>query len=125
MARVVLAEDNRQLLAFFGTVLERAGHTVHRCSSGDAALSHAADADVVVTDLAMPPGLDGWAVITGIRSDPSTANVPIVVITVRDDVSPDIPGATSVLTKPVSPAELIRHVDAALVSAGPDRPASG
>jgi DNA-binding response OmpR family regulator len=127
MAHVVLAEDDRQLLAFFGTVLERAGHTVLRCSTGDAALNavHAVGADIVVTDLAMSPGLDGWAVINRIKSDPSTARIPIMVVTVRDDLAPNLPGVVSVLTKPVSPAELVKNVRTALASANHDEPQEG
>src|SRR5256885_5964167 len=100
VARVVLAEDDRQLLAFFGTVLEMAGHTVVRCRTGQAAITtvHAGGADIVITDLAMPPGLDGWGVINQLKSDPSTADIPIMVVTVRDDLTPNLPGVVNVLT---------------------------
>ena len=60
MARILLAEDDAQLLAFLSRGLRRAGHVVDSCDDGETALAHAhkTEYDLLLADVVMP-GIDG------------------------------------------------------------------
>lgn len=116
MTQVVVAEDNDQLRTLFGTVLTRAGYTVHLCATGDQALDTIREtrADLLVTDVDMSPGISGLQLIDEVRADPSIAHVPALIVTGSDDVSRFVRRHERVLAKPVMPADLLRYVQAAL-----------
>ena len=48
------------------------------------------------------PGMDGWTVLTELKSDPEMANIPVFVITMVDDENKGYSlGASEYLTKPI------------------------
>jgi CheY-like chemotaxis protein len=68
---------------------------------------------VLLLDL-MLPGMDGFEVCTRLRADPSTAELPIVVISALDDAESrqramDL-GATTFYAKPFRPLELLEYI---------------
>jgi CheY-like chemotaxis protein len=112
MSKVLLIEDNKAVTSLYGAALRNAGHQVDIAHDGDAGLAAVArfKPDVVLLDLALPktPGLK---VLEGIRSDPGSAAVPVIVFsnTFTNDKLEEVwaAGATQVLSKASSTPKLI------------------
>ena len=80
--------------------------------------------DLVLLDLNLP-GLSGTEVLDAVKSDATTANVPVIVVTAAGDEERERLtrlGADGYFTKPFSPLALIRTVELAL--GGPETPES-
>ena len=119
MARIVVADDDvdiRELVEFKLTTL---GHDVVAVSDGAAAIDacRAQRPDLAVLDVMMP-GVSGLDAIRAIRSDPSLADLPVILLTARaqeSDVETGFDsGADDYITKPFSPRELASRVQALL-----------
>jgi len=80
MATILLIEDAREVRANLRRFLVLEGHRVLEADSGTAGIARAREADLVLCDVLMP-GVDGFAVLERLRSDPATARVPFVFIT--------------------------------------------
>lgn len=125
MAAILLVEDVSLVRTTLRRFLERGGHVVEECGSGDDArafLVHR-QVDAVVTDLWMRDG-DGLSLIAALRADGRT--VPVIAITGGDPRSPlsssadaaAKAGADRVLMKPVTKTLLLDSIEAVLVPAG-------
>jgi len=115
--RVLVVEDNPEILQSLGELLRDTGCQVFLAPDGLAAISRleSEGVDLVLTDLAMP-GASGWEVATACRERyPST---PIGLITgFGDRLEPDKierHGIQFVVAKPFTSTELLREVSAAL-----------
>src|SRR5207253_8485485 len=86
VARVMVVEDNPNLLALFTHVLVRAGHAVTPCRDAAAALDQVRETppDLVITDFDLPPGMTGLHLVRALRSSPATANIPIMMVAGAD-----------------------------------------
>jgi CheY-like chemotaxis protein len=82
--KALVVEDNETIRHLIGDTLTSQGLVVYEVDNGEDALAAiAADQpDVVLLDLMMP-GLDGFAVLDRLRSDPATQLMPVIVITAR------------------------------------------
>jgi DNA-binding response OmpR family regulator len=115
-ARILIVEDEPQLRGLLRLYLERAGYVVSDAGDGAAALAaFAADgADLVVLDL-MLPGLQGEAVLEGLRE---RTDVPILITSAKRTDAERIAGlrlgADDYLAKPFNPHELTARVAAIL-----------
>src|SRR4051794_13403643 len=119
VARVVVAEDNPELLALFTAVLTRQGHTCLPCRSGQAALTLIQNRpDLVLTDYDMPPGMTGIELVTAVKTDPASRHIPIIMITGSDTQlnAEECAMLAAYLTKPVMPAQLVDQVTATLAT---------
>jgi DNA-binding response OmpR family regulator len=129
VARILIVEDDPDILDLISLYLQKAGHEVEALSQGSAALSrlrsHAAD--LVVLDL-MLPGMGGLEICQALRSDPATARLPVIMLTARSDESDRIAGlelgADDYVTKPFSPKELVARVAALLRRVAAAEPAA-
>ena len=71
------------------------------------ALSAVVRPAAVVLDILLP-GIDGWAVLDALRSDETTRDVPVIIVSILDEKSRGLAmGAVGYLTKPVSRDDLI------------------
>lgn len=114
--RILIADDDQNLLRALARTLERAGHEVIRIADGRAACEHLAelqpdDVDVVVTDITMP-GADGLEVMRSAHKlDP---DLPVVLMTGLPTVETAVQalerGAYRYLLKPVDPDTLTHAV---------------
>jgi two-component system KDP operon response regulator KdpE len=116
MTRILVVDDEPQLLRALATNLKARGYEVDQAATGEAALMLAAShhPDLVVLDLGLP-GIDGLEVIAGLRG---WSSMPIVVLSVRereaDKVAALDAGADDYVTKPFGMDELLARLRAAL-----------
>lgn len=114
--RVLLVDDERDILEPVGYALEREGFEVRAVENGQAALelARAEPFDVVLLDV-MLPGMSGIDVCRTLRGE---SDVPIVMLTARDAEVDRVLGlelgADDYVTKPFSTAELISRIRALL-----------
>jgi len=97
-------------------LLEREGFKVAEARDGVAALDQVDKfgPDVIVLDLNLP-GLDGYGVLSHLRSRPATVNVPVIVLTAKGDEDNEVRvfelGADDFLTKPFRARALSARID--------------
>ena len=86
MKRILLIDDDEDMLTMTGRWLEKGGYEVMKAASGKDALDLISSdrPDLVLLDYAMPE-MDGPAVLAAIRSDPATKDIPVVYRTGMDD----------------------------------------
>lgn len=123
--RVLVVDDEPDIVALVAYHLAKAGYRVSTASSGTDALALARQErpSLIVLDL-MLPGLSGFEVLERLRADEATQGVAVLMLTARKDEPDRIRGlslgADDYLTKPFSPQELVLRVAAILrrVAAG-------
>ncbi|RMH22453.1 MAG: response regulator [Acidobacteria bacterium] len=129
--RIVVIEDEPDILAFIDYNLAREGFAVSSAADGEAGLRlvRREKPDLVVLDLLLP-GLDGIEVCRRLKADPATRNLPIIMVTAKGEESDVVlglgVGADDYVTKPFSPKELIARIRAVLrrsAMAGAEPPA--
>jgi diguanylate cyclase (GGDEF)-like protein len=114
---ILVIDDDRNLRKIIQTNLELAGYAVSTASSGDEGLSllDTFQPDLVVLDVMMPM-MDGYEVARRIRRHPSSAHVPIIMLTAKAEVEDKLAGfdagADDYMTKPFGPQELLARVKA-------------
>ena len=80
--RVLLAEDEPNIVTSLSFLLDRAGFDVDICEQGPHALDSALSAppDVMILDV-MLPGLDGFEILRTLRGDPRGRDLPVIILT--------------------------------------------
>ena len=125
-AKVLLVDDEDQLRRVMRDLLERDGYSVTEARDGVEALDqidrHAPD--IIVLDLNLP-GLDGYGVLSHLRSRPATSAIPVVVLTAQGDEDNEVRvfemGADDFLSKPFRARALSARLQAVLGRAGRQR----
>ncbi|HYB33623.1 MAG TPA: response regulator transcription factor [Steroidobacteraceae bacterium] len=118
--KVLVADDDADLLELIAFTLTQAGLLVIRAADGPTAVRRFAEesADLVVLDVNMP-GLSGFQVCEAIRA---RSRVPVMMLTVRGEEEDLVRalglGADDYLTKPFSPRTLLARIKALLRRAG-------
>ncbi|MGE0488437.1 MAG: response regulator transcription factor [Vulcanimicrobiota bacterium] len=110
--KVLVVDDEPHILRSLATYLEMENFDVTTASSGFEALEKVDESipDLVVLDVMMP-GMDGFEVLDKIRAGAQTADIPVIMLTAKDQ-SEDVmtgyqKGATSYLVKPFNLDELV------------------
>jgi CheY-like chemotaxis protein len=117
--KVLLVDDEDQLRRVMKDLLEREGYIVAEARDGVQALDQVDQfgPDVIVLDLNLP-GLDGYGVLSHLRSRPATQDVPVVVLTAKGDEDNEVRvfelGADDFLTKPFRARALSARLDVVL-----------
>jgi len=115
--RVLLVEDAPFLRYAFGRLLRLHGFVVREVNDGQEALEcvHDFQPQLVVTDLMMPV-MDGVELIQRLRSDPRTADLPVLAITADASEQMELrareAGAVDFVTKPVDMPTLLDRLRA-------------
>ena len=81
--RILVVEDNRDAAHSLRILLELLGHQVEVAYTGPEGLERALEwlPEVVLSDIGLPGGLDGWALAKELRKNPATAHVRLIAIT--------------------------------------------
>lgn len=119
MARILVVDDEPDVVDIVSIRLERDGHTVLGAADGRAGLDMAMHEkpDLIILDLMMP-GLDGYEVLYQMRHNPITEDASVILLTARSDF-PSIykgwdKGADNYVTKPFDVDRLAEMVQQAL-----------
>ena len=116
MGRVLVVDDEPDVLLLCRLNLQQRGHELLEAADGSKALEIARDRhpDVIVLDL-MLPGISGYDVLEALQRDAETTNIPVLVLTAKslraDRERSHGLGASAFLTKPFLPNELCEMVD--------------
>ncbi len=119
MVTLLLVEDDAPIRAGLTRALTADGATVTCVGTAVEAIKALADArpDVILLDLGLPD-LDGADVLALIRSNPASADLPVIVVTARDEDREVVrlldAGADDYLVKPFSAAQVMARVRAVL-----------
>ena len=115
MPRVLVVDDDPQVLKLLRVNFELEGYDVGFASNGEEALDAIASQrpDVLVCDVMMP-GIDGLEVVRRLRADPKTASLPVVVVSAKaqqaDLADGEVAGADAYVTKPFDPQDILDAV---------------
>jgi signal transduction histidine kinase/CheY-like chemotaxis protein len=105
---VMVVDDDPNARGLLAATVRREGYRVIEATDGESALGLAREwhPDIVTLDVLMPR-MDGWAVLTALKSDPELVQIPVVIVTVLADRGIAVSlGAAEFLTKPVDRARL-------------------
>jgi type II secretory ATPase GspE/PulE/Tfp pilus assembly ATPase PilB-like protein/CheY-like chemotaxis protein len=118
-SKVLLVDDEDSLRKVMRDLLERDGYVVTEARDGVQALDQVdrIGPDIIVLDLNLP-GLDGYGVLSHLRSRPATAGIPVIVLTAKGDEDNEVRvfelGADDFLTKPFRARALSARLEAVL-----------
>jgi len=127
--RILIIEDETDLADLIAFNMERAGYTsiVARDGARGLKLAQREHPDLLILDL-MLPKLDGIEIARRLRAEPTTATIPIVMLTARveerDQLAGLTVGADDYITKPFSMPVLLARVDAVLRRSNPESSAA-
>jgi DNA-binding response OmpR family regulator len=115
-ARILVVEDDRTAAVLLETQLISAGYEVTLCTEPSRAVEMAAalQPSAVTMDIVMKP-INGWQILTALKSDRRTAQIPVIVVTIVDQPSTGaLLGADEYVVKPVEKLVLLSAVDRCL-----------
>lgn len=121
LLKVLAIDDEESIIDFIKLGLHYEGFQVESASDGEQGIIAAQriNPDVIILDIMMPPpGIDGLEVCRRLRANPTTSDIPILMLTARDEVGDKIvglqTGADDYLTKPFDFYELLERIRAIL-----------
>ncbi len=117
--KVLIIEDETELLTILQIRLSNAQFEVFAASNGTAGLTLAQSVqpDIILLDIMMP-GVDGFTILREIKGADATCDIPVIVVTARDRIEDSclLEGAEGFLTKPFDYKELEGTINRLLVS---------
>ena len=114
--KVLVVDDEIHIVHVVAIKLRNNGYDVISAGNGASALKLVQEEkpDIVVTDFQMPV-MNGLELIENLRSDTSTENIPVILLTARgfaiDDEQKQKLQVSAILSKPFSPKELLRSIE--------------
>ncbi|HVP38649.1 MAG TPA: response regulator transcription factor [Candidatus Saccharimonadales bacterium] len=122
MSRILLVDDDPELLQVLSLRLQQDGYDVATANTGDQAIAEASrrPPDLMVLDLGMPRG-NGFKVLERVRASVRTAATPVIVLTGNLEPAFEIrarkAGADEFLHKPTELADLVATIQKLLAKA--------
>ena len=119
---VLVIDDNPDLLDMVDAILSEAGFLVAKTVSGEEGLcvARALRPDLILLDLNMPR-MDGWEVLSLLKTDEVTRDIPVAIFSVRSDLKDKIfglqRGAVDYISKPFRYEHLAERVERILAHA--------
>lgn len=114
--KIVVVDDEQNILDLVGMILEAEGFTVSKALSGTEGIKMAQKEhpDLVLLDIMMPE-MDGWVVYRKLKEDSKTKDIPVAMLTVKaqtidKEMALDVIGVEDYITKPFTPDELVERV---------------
>jgi DNA-binding response OmpR family regulator len=123
LARILIVEDEANIVMLISVRLERLGHTVSAAGTGGAAIAAARELapDLILLDVLIPE-INGFQVLQQLKANPATAPIPVLMLSARGhehDIAAGLEGgAEDYIVKPFSFPELIARVSTALARHG-------
>jgi pilus assembly protein CpaE len=123
-ARILVIDDDRDLIELLSRILVREGFEVGGATTAEEALRLAATHgyQLALVDV-MLPGMDGFALCRTLRHTPATSDMGILMLTARGDIADKIAGfeagADDYLTRPFQPKELVYRIRSLLARRHP------
>jgi CheY-like chemotaxis protein len=115
--KVVYFEDDNDMVELVRIILSREDFQVHGVSDGLAGIKLAQEIlpDAILLDL-MLPDMDGWEIFRQLKSNPSTAGIPVIVITAKAQsidkvLGLEIAKVDDYISKPFRPNELVERIN--------------
>ena len=102
-SRILVVDDDSDAREFISNYIKDMGAECIECDDPERVLDIVKERkpDLITLDIMMP-GLNGWEVLTALKSDPESSNIPVVIISMIADKNKAILlGAVDALTKPV------------------------
>lgn len=115
MAKILVAEDEKDIRDLLTFTLQFAGHAVITVTNGEEAWQAAPSVlpDLILMDVRMPR-MTGYEACERIKADPQTAHIPVVFLSAKGqeaEIQQGLQaGASEYLLKPFAPDELTRRV---------------
>ena len=106
---MLVIDDEAAVRDLMQRFLTREGFHVVVAAGGEEGLRRARELrpDAITLDVMMP-GMDGWAVLSALKGDPSVADIPVIMLTIVDDRNLGYAlGASEYLTKPIDRERLV------------------
>lgn len=119
MTRVLIVDDSPTETHVLRNMLEKHGYDVLVAENGEQGISmaKAESPDIILMDIVMP-GVNGFQATRKLSKDSSTASIPIIIISTKDQDTDRIwgmrQGAKDYLTKPVTEQDLLQKITGAL-----------
>ena len=119
MARIFIVDDSPTEIHVLKTILEKNGHSVESADNAETGIEQitAKKPDLVLMDVVMP-GMNGFQATRALTKAPETENVPIIIVTTKDQETDRVwglrQGAKDYVTKPVDANDLLAKVKAVL-----------
>ena len=113
--RVLVVDDDREIVEMTRLILESGGYEVIPALSGAEALRNASHErpDLILLDINMP-GMDGWETLKILKVDEATQDIPVAMFSIklelRDKLQGLKQGAFDYITKPFSYDEILERV---------------
>jgi len=120
MKKIVIVDDDPGIRKLVDATLGNKEYQIFQAESGEKAIkiTRAEKPDLIIMDIMMPGGMDGFEATRIIKSDPETKNCAIVILSgTGQDAEKEKELAADVedyFTKPFSPLELIKKVEEVL-----------
>tara|TARA_R110002020_G_scaffold21373_43_gene72480 strand:+ start:3970 stop:4338 length:369 start_codon:yes stop_codon:yes gene_type:complete len=121
MARILIVDDSPSQLMGMKRIVEKLGHEALTAEDGAAGVE-AAKAnvpDLILMDVVMP-NLNGFQATRAISKESTTAHIPIVLVTTKDQETDKVwgmrQGAKAYITKPFNEAQLIEVINSLLAA---------
>jgi two-component system response regulator MprA len=120
LLKVLVIDDEESIIDFIKLGLHYEGFQVESSSDGEQGIVAAQriNPDVIILDVMMPGGIDGLEVCRRLRANPTTSDIPVLMLTAKDEVGDKIvglqTGADDYLTKPFDFYELLERIRAIL-----------
>lgn len=119
MTHILIVDDSPTEVHVFKTILEKNRIQVSVASNGEEGIAKAIEVqpDCILMDVVMP-GKNGFQATRDLSRHPSTANIPVIIITTKDQETDKIwgmrQGAKDYIVKPAKEAELISRINQVL-----------
>ncbi|HMB56314.1 MAG TPA: response regulator [Arenimonas sp.] len=120
MARILIVDDSPSQLMGMKRIVEKLGHEALSAEDGAAGVEAAKATlpDLILMDVVMP-NLNGFQATRAISKEATTAHIPVVLVTTKDQETDKVwgmrQGAKAYITKPFTETQLIEVINSLLV----------
>ena len=119
MATILIVDDSPTELHLFQNMLEKGGFDTLVADSGEEGVrqAEASRPDCILMDVVMP-GMNGFQATRKITQDPRTSNIPVIMITTKDQETDKIwgmrQGAVEYIVKPIGQKDLVAKINSVM-----------